>query len=209
VSRRMRNTFTFLKKEGYSRDVIVYLSGTPLIQDTFSAIVCNGVGYGVRMTTNTQRQIAGKEEVNVFVYTHVKEDAIDLYGFLSEAERTLFTKLIDVDGVGPKTAIQIMDKGVSEIIHAVQTADVSFFQSIPRVGKKSAQKIIIDLKNKLGGKEDVDLSEPQGRAKEIVEALVSLGFSETESTKVTKQFDSESLKVEDGVKKAIQLLTSR
>lgn len=189
--------------------MIAYLSGKPLITSTLNAIVCNGVGYGVCITPTVRQKIQNLEQASLYIYTHVKEDALDLYGFLTEEERLLFTKLIDVDGIGPKTAILIMDRGVEAIVGAVQAADVSFFQGIPRVGKKSAQKIIIDLKNKLGGTQDLILAEPEGKAKDVVEALTSLGFSETAGLKVVQALDLESMRVEDAVKQAIRTLTAK
>lgn len=180
-----------------------------MVTATSTLIVCNGVGYLVQVTQSSKAKFQGTSEVEVFVYAHIKEDAFDLYGFLTEGEKQLFLQLIDVDGVGPKTALNIMDRGVDAIVHAVQTADVSFFSSVTRVGKKSAQKIIIDLKNKLGGQEDIDLSTPSGKAAEVVEALISLGFSETQSLKVIKTIDTETMRVEDAVKKAIQALTKQ
>ncbi len=187
--------------------MIGYLFGTPKVTATSTLLICNGVGYLVNVTSSTKQQIASSKECELFIYSHIKEDAFDLYGFLTEGEKQLFLQLINVDGVGPKTALNIMDRGVDAIVHAVQTADVSFFSSVTRVGKKSAQKIIIDLKNKLGGQEDIDLSTPTGKAAEVLEALLSLGFHETQSQKVVKSIDTENVRVEDAVKKAIQLLT--
>ncbi len=187
--------------------MIGYLLGKPKKTLNNFLIVCNGVGYSVLLPKSSEERIANSEECEVFIHSHIKEDAFDLYGFLSEGEKQLFLQLIDVDGVGPKTALNIMDRGVDAIVHAVRTADVSFFSSVTRVGKKSAQKIIIDLKNKLGGEEDLDLSTPTGKAAEVMEALISLGFNETQSQKVLKTIDTETLRVEDAIKKAIQLLT--
>ncbi len=187
--------------------MIGYLSGKPKVTATSTLIVCNGVGYLVHVTQTNRQQLSTSEESELYVYSHIKEDAFDLYGFLSESEKKLFLQLIDVDGVGPKTALNIMDRGVDAIVHAVQTADVSFFSSVTRVGKKSAQKIIIDLKNKLGGDTDLDLSTPTGKAAEVLEALLSLGFNETQSQKTIKQLDTENMRLEDAVKKAIQHLT--
>ncbi len=172
-------------------------------------LVCGGVGYSLHIPKSSLQNISSNDPVEVFVYSHIKEDAFDLYGFLTEAEKQLFLKLISVDGIGPKTALGIMDRGVESIIRAVRSADVSFFSSVPRVGKKSAQKIIIELKNKLGGSEDLDLTEPTGKGAEIIEALVSLGFPESQSHKVLKTLDLETLKIEDAVKKAIQELTKK
>ncbi|PWU23615.1 Holliday junction branch migration protein RuvA [Candidatus Cerribacteria bacterium 'Amazon FNV 2010 28 9'] len=187
--------------------MIAFLSGKPMITSTFVAVVCGGVGYEVKVTQSSIRQLVGKIEVELFIYSHIKEDCFDLYGFLTENERSLFLKLIGVDGVGPKTALGIMDAGIDGIVHAVQHADVSFFQKLPRVGKKSAQKIIIELKNKLGGTQELELAEPQGKAKEVVEALVTLGFNEQQVLKLTKELDIEAMRVEDAVKKGIQQLT--
>lgn len=189
--------------------MIGYLSGTPKKTSEGLLILCGGVGYSVLLTARSEQRIANSEHCEVFVYSHIKEEAFDLYGFLTEAEKVLFLLLIGVDGVGPKTALHIMDRGVDAIVSAVQSADVSFFSSVSRVGKKSAQKIIIELKNKLGGKTELDLSEPVGKAKEVVEALVSLGFSETESQRVVQAIDIEALRVEDAVKKGIQELTRK
>lgn len=189
--------------------MIGYLSGTPKKTSSGLLVLCGGVGYSVLVTKNSEQRIVNSEQCELFIYSHIKEEAFDLYGFLTEAEKVLFLQLIGVDGIGPKTAINIMDRGVDAIVGAVQSADVSFFSSVPRVGKKSAQKIIIELKNKLGGKTDLDLSEPVGKAKEVIEALVSLGFSETESQRILQGIDVENLRVEDAVKKGIQALTKK
>lgn len=189
--------------------MIGYLSGIAQVSSASFIVICHGVGYVVIPTKSLQATVNSGQEVQLYIYSHIKEDAFDLYGFLTEGEKQLFLKLIDVDGVGPKTAMNIMDRGTDVIVRAVQEADVSFFSSITRVGKKSAQKIIIDLKNKLGGKEELDLTEPEGKAKEVFEALISLGFSETESQKVLKALDIESMKIEEAVKRAIQALTKK
>jgi holliday junction DNA helicase RuvA len=170
-------------------------------------VLCNGVGYTVLVTKSVQSSVQNGATIELFIYSHIKEDAFDLYGFATEGEKQLFLQLIDVDGIGPKTALGIMDRGRDGIIKAVQSADVSFFSSVPRVGKKSAQKIIIDLKNKLGGSEDLDLSEPTGKLAEIVEALVSLGFDENQSIKAAKTLEIDDMRVEDAIKKVIQVLT--
>lgn len=187
--------------------MIGYLSGICKITSSSFLVLCNGVGYTVLVTKSVQSTVHSGETIELYIYSHIKEDAFDLYGFVSEGEKQLFLQLIDVDGIGPKTALGIMDRGRDGIIKAVQSADVSFFSSVPRVGKKSAQKIIIDLKNKLGGSEDLDLTEPTGKLAEIVEALVALGFDENQSIKAAKTLEIEDMRVEDAIKKVIQVLT--
>lgn len=177
-----------------------------MVEETFTAIEVNGVGYGVIVTLTTRRAMSSLETVEMYTYAHIREDCFDLYGFLNQREKSLFLRLIDVDGVGPKTAIAIMDRGIDAIIAAVREADVAFFSSVPRVGKKSAQKIIIELKSKLGG-EELQLNEPVGKSKEVQEALTSLGFSALEAQKVLKTLDVETMRLEDAVKEAIRFLT--
>lgn len=160
------------------------------------------------MTSGTKAKLMGSNEASLFIHSHIKEDAFELYGFLTEEEKLLFLRLIDVDGVGPKTALSIMDRGVTEIVSAVRAANTSFFQSIPRVGKKSAQKIIIELKSKLGG-EELSLTEPVGKAKEAIEALVGLGFSDSESKKVIETMDVEATRLEDLVTAGIKQMTAK
>ncbi len=188
--------------------MIGYLSGTPIVTQHATYLVVQGVGYCVEITTQTKSALMSMERVELYIYSHIKEDRFELYGFATEPEKQLFLKLIAVDGVGPKTALAIMDRGVDGIVTAVRKADVSFFSSVPRVGKKSAQKIIIELKNKLGGEEELDLVEPTGVAREVLEALVALGFSETEGQRVVKIIEVDQMRVEDAVKKAIQMLTA-
>ena len=189
--------------------MIAYLSGKPIKSGNETIVIVGGVGYMVHVTQETKIKIQAMDVIELYVYTHVKDDAIDLYGFLSSGEKQLFLKLISVDGVGPKTALLILDAGVSAIIKAIQEADVSFFQSIPRVGKKSAQKIIIELKTKLGGVTDIDLSEPQGKEKEVMDALLALGFGEVEIRKTIRDLDIEKLRLEDAVKVGIKKLTNK
>ncbi|MBP9700226.1 Holliday junction branch migration protein RuvA [Candidatus Woesebacteria bacterium] len=188
--------------------MIGYLSGTPMITPTSTLMIVGGVGYSILITSSTRERLAQQEMASVFVYPQIKEDSFDLYAFLTEAEKELFKKLINVDGIGPKTALSIMDRGVSAVIAAVKTADVSFFSSISRVGKKSAQKIIIELANKFGGEEELDLTEPTGPAKDVAAALIALGFSETESYKVLKSIPVTELKLEEAIKLAIRTLTA-
>lgn len=187
--------------------MIGFLSGRPMFSLHHTILLVNGVGYEVTVTATTRASLIGKETVDVYIYTHVKEDALELYGFLQEREKLLFLLLLDVNGVGPRTAMAIMDRGVEAIITAVQSADVSFFSSIPRVGKKSAQKIIIELKSKLGGDQELQLQEPEGKEKEALDALLSLGFSESESRNVLQTLDLETMRLEDAVKAAIQQIT--
>ena len=158
--------------------MIGFLSGTPLIIQDKILVKTGGVGYEVAVGVNTMTQIGLTSTVELFIHTHVKEDAFELYGFLTLDERKLFRLLLSVSGVGPKTALAIANTGSDAIRVAVQQADVAFFTAVPRVGKKLAQKIIIELKSKLGSLTELQLNSPVGIEQDALAALTSLGFDE-------------------------------
>lgn len=150
--------------------------------------------------------MAHKVEVELFIYTHVREDILELYGFNSTEEKRLFLLLLDVSGVGPRTALAITERSPQEIISAVQQADSKFFSSIPRVGKKVAQKIIIDLKSKLGSLKELDLGPTTSQEQEIVTALASLGFAEEDVLDQLRTEDFSAVTLEESIKRIIQKL---
>jgi holliday junction DNA helicase RuvA len=114
--------------------------------------------------------------------------------------------LISVSGVGPKTGLAILNFGASEIIEAVQQADTSFFAAVPRVGKKLAQKIIIELRTKLGALKELDLGPVSPQRQEVLLALQSLGFDERSVHQVLQEISVEEMSLSEAVKTAIQLL---
>lgn len=189
--------------------MISYLIGQPIIEKNFVTILVHGVGYGVKVTQKTLGELAQLSEVELYIYTHVKEDALELFGFMTKGDRELFLLLIDVSGVGPKTALNILNYGDKQIIQAVQQADVGLFSSIPRVGKKLAQKIIIDLRSKLGALKELDLAPTSIQYQEVVLALQSLGFEDRAITLALEEVEVESLETGAAVKAAIQALSKQ
>lgn len=166
-------------------------------------VLCNGVGYEVNLINDDLVKVKVDEEVEVYVYTHVREEEISLYGFLSREKKNLFSKFLSVSGVGPKLAMQILNTGgVEKIVGAVNKADVEFFVSVPGIGKKNAQRIILELQNKLGGvlEGELDLT-PEGD--EVMEALLGLGFGRKEAMEALKNVEKE-LSVEEKIKAALK-----
>lgn len=186
--------------------MIGYLHGTPKVIGSDLLILVGGVGYQVSVAPQLLSKATSAPEVEIFVYTHVKEDALELYGFGSTEEKRLFTLLLDVSGVGPRTALAISDRGSQSIIQAVQQADISFFSKVPRVGKKMAQKIIIELKGKLGSLKELNLGPTNTQEQEIVSALTDLGFDENHVLDLLRQDDYSELALEDSIKRLIQKL---
>ncbi|MBL7078366.1 Holliday junction branch migration protein RuvA [Candidatus Shapirobacteria bacterium] len=167
--------------------MIGYLAGKIKSKETDSLIVkVGGVGYQIFTPLFTWQNCQINDEKEFFVYTHVRENEISLFGFLSLADKQLFIDLISVSGVGPRIAMNIISysRGSSGIIRAIQEADVEFFTSIKGLGKKSSQRIIVDLKSKLGGLKELVFEADQDQ--DLLAALKGLGFSREEIKKAVK-----------------------
>jgi len=184
--------------------MIAKLTGKPEILDHQSIILdVNNVGYKIFFNPKPNQPLPS----TLFIHTHVKDDALDLYGFIAKDELQLFKLLISVSGIGPKTGINVMDKGVEAITQAVSKGDVDFFTTVPRLGRKNAQKIIIELKNKMGSLEELDLSEEgQKINSEVVAALKSFGFSAREAIDATKGIKDQGETITDKLKIALKQL---
>lgn len=190
--------------------MIGYLQGKPLPQKDSLLVVVNGVGYQVHVTGRVLAQANTQEEVTLYTYTHVREDILELYGFSQPADKEIFELLLSVSGVGPRIALAISEYGPEAISQAVQTANVGLFSSVPRVGKKLAQKIIIELKSKLGSLYELQLGPQNQQQQDVTEALVALGFSEAEVHQVLPDvLPDESTDAAQAIKAAIKLLTNK
>ena len=162
--------------------MIGFLSGSIHSKTTGQIIILvSGVGYLVTVPQNYLNKLKLSDKVELFIYSHIREDAFDLYGFFTADELDLFKMTLTVSGIGPKTAILVIDKGVSSVEKAIKNADTDFFTTVPRLGHKNAQKIIIELKNKLGGLKELDLTSENKENVEAIEALINLGYSGQEA----------------------------
>ncbi|MGD9129837.1 MAG: Holliday junction branch migration protein RuvA [Candidatus Woesebacteria bacterium] len=188
--------------------MISYLIGKPIIRKNELTILVNGVGYRVFTSQTVLQKSNSIEELELFIHTHVKEDKLELYGFLIEKDLKIFELVLSVSGVGPKTALLLTEAGSEQLINAVQNAQLKFFTKIPRVGKKLAQKIIIELRGKLGGLKELDLTPLSSQEMEVSEALQNLGFEEEHITLVIKEIDCDKLSLEEIIKLAIQKLAN-
>lgn len=173
--------------------MIFFLSGRLLSKKpTHVVINVNGVGYGVSVSLQTfysLGDIGGEAQLNV--YTHVREDVLQLYGFSSENEKYVFEKLISVSKIGPKLALTILS-GIPypELVKAIGMGDVAKLSSIPGVGKKTAERLILELKDKFPEITDIKASvekSPQSDGHDdAVQALLSLGYKKVEAEKAVK-----------------------
>jgi Holliday junction DNA helicase RuvA len=164
-----------------------------------------GVGYLVAATPSAVRQADGAAEVVLHTYLHVREDALQLYGFAEAAERELFLQLLSVNGVGPKVALAIVSGSpAGELRRAIVLEDVARFQAIPGIGKKTAERIVLELKEKLGDA-PVPISSAGGTRPHLVarDALVQLGYSVGEAEQALAGVDPE-LPPEERVRQALK-----
>ncbi len=183
--------------------MIGFLSGiVRSIRGHQAIILVGGVGYSVSLPTNLA--VLPDQKLDLFIHTHVREDALTLFGFKDEPSLDLFEKLLTVSGVGPKSAQTIISAGSAEVIKkAIETTNLNFFTAISGIGKKSAQKIIIELKSKFS-KNEADLQSLEGNT-ELNAALTQLGFTKTEIISVLSQIDS-SKDLSIQIKEALKLL---
>jgi Holliday junction DNA helicase RuvA len=158
-----------------------------------------GVGYLVYVGNNFLKKHHEDENLKINIYMAVTENDINLYGFDSFEELDLFKMLITVSGVGPKTAAGILaEKGTLEIIKSIGDANVDFFKKIKGIGLKTAQRIIVDLKSKIGGLGELNLKDDLPLLEDdLVLSLQQLGFDRKEIENVTKKMPSEFVKLEE------------
>lgn len=188
-----------------------YIRGK-LVSTSINSIVVenNGIGYFFNASNQTiikaEREIQG--QVKLYAYLHVREDELSLFGFYSVEEREMFLNLISVSGIGPKMAIQILSgMELKDLALSIATGDAVYFTRIKGVGKKTAERIILELREKIS---TVDFSgvkntEISGGTDDSLAALLALGFSRAEAARVLSQVDP-TLKLEEKITAALRLL---
>ena len=195
--------------------MIAYLKGKILEKsENLIILEVNNVGYEVNISLNTYLTLANKEECELFTYLQVKEDGISLFGFSTKSEKELFTNLITVNGVGPKMAITILSgASITDIVTAIVSEDSKMLSKFKGVGKKTAERIILELKEKLGETmklESGDLASVDLKndvVNDCIMALVALGLSKSEAVKRIKENISDNDTVETLIEKILKNLS--
>ena len=193
-----------------------YVNGTVAHMAPYLAVIdCGGVGYACRTTNNTLAQLKKGETARLYTYLNVREDAMELYGFFTENERNCFQLLIGVTGVGPKAALSILSSSTPETLAmSIITGDEKALTVAPGIGKKIAQRVILELKDKLAKGQIAPGGEsyggtgvtviPENKSSEAAAALAVLGYSQTEIGMALKGIDLEALRLEDIIKQALK-----
>ena len=184
---------------------LVEKSPTELVVD------CNGLGYSINISLNTYSQLNDEDSIKLFTHLIVKEDSHTLFGFSTKSERELFKLLISVSGVGASTARTMLSSLTPiEIISSINNEDVNSVQSIKGIGSKTAQRIILELKDKVLSLEsdDSQIQMISKDADEAITALEVLGYSRKQTSKIVNQIKTENhgITVESLIKKALNKL---
>ena len=182
--------------------MLYYVSGTVAVLEPGLAVIdCGGVGYGCRVTAYTAAQLKLNQPAKLFITESIREDAFDLYGFSSREEQKCYELLTSVNGVGPKAALAILSAGPQNFTLAVMTGDEKLLTAAQGVGKKLAQRIILELKDKMGGANtEIDFSAGPAasapaagnNAQMATAALQELGYSPSEITMALKGVDPQA-----------------
>lgn len=188
--------------------MISRLRGKPVGRSADGLVLdVGGVGYLVAATPSALRRAEGAAETVVETYLHVREDALQLYGFADASERELFVHLLGVSGIGPKVALAVVSSAPpSDLRRAIALGDAARFQAIPGIGKKTAERIVLELKERLGTEDVVVLPNASGPAPAHVvarDALVELGFSLVEAEQALARVDPD-LPPEERVREALR-----
>lgn len=193
--------------------MLEYIKGTiEELTPTFVVVDNNGIGYMINITLNTYTALQSKKDTRLYLYEAIREDAHILYGFLDKRERDMFLLLISVSGVGANTSRMILSSlPVAELEQTIATGNVNILKSVKGIGAKTAQRIIVDLKDKIKQDTDSLILQTPARSEsyeEALAALVMLGFPQQNSQKVLKKLLSENpaITVEDAIKKALKMM---
>ena len=198
--------------------MLYYVSGTVTVLEPGLAVIdCGGVGYGCRVTAYTAAQLKLNQSARLYITESIREDAFDLYGFIDREEQRCYSLLTSVNGVGPKAAMSILSAGPQNFTLAVMTGDEKLLTAAQGIGKKIAQRIILELKDKIGGG-SVELDFSAGSAPVTVQtgnsaalahaALQELGYSAPEITAALKGVDPNAT-TEEMVRHALRAMVMK
>jgi Holliday junction DNA helicase RuvA len=198
--------------------MIALIRGTLAYKSIDHVIIdVGGVGYRLHIPLSTFYSLPDEGDVSLFTHTHVREDALLLYGFLSMEEKELFVTLIGISGVGPKLAVNILSNiPAPDLKRAIVSEDIKRLSGLPGIGKKTAERLVLELKDKIGKLENLSEEQgdeqPTGKASDaliddVLSALVNLGYKEAQARKVLENMElSPGLGMEEVLKGALKIL---
>lgn len=195
------NFVYYISMIGQLTGIVYDRSGNTVIIDV------NGTGYEVYVSENTKKVLVPNSPQTLLTYLAVRETALELYGFLTFREKDLFTKLINVPGIGPRSAIAILSlTNLETLIQAISKGDAAYLTTVSGIGKKSAEKIIIELRDKLSPLED---SGATSDFADLFDALVTLGYQPRDIRDALSRLPPHLTDTNDQIKAALKLLSQK
>lgn len=193
----------------YNSIMISYLQGKIINKKDQKVIIltAGGIGYEINVTPIFYVDLVLNSEVGIYTYMVVRENAMELCGFVSLSEKDLFMKFLSVNGVGPKTALHLISLGsVEEISNAIARGDVGYLTKVSGIGKKTAERIVVELKNKVSSLSTEIENGNSENLGEVIDALVSLGYSKEEARDTVRSLDGEGKSSEELIRQALRIL---
>ena len=192
--------------------MISYISGKIIGKQNQAVVIITGagVGYEIRVSPVLFLELSVGSQVELHTYLAVRENAMELYGFKTEPDKCLFTKFLDVSGVGPKSALHLLSLGtVEEISSAISRGDVEYLTKVSGVGKRTAERIVVELKNKLDSNgTDVGLATEQSESLgDVIDALISLGYKKEEARVAVKDLSVEGKTSEELLREVLKTVS--
>jgi len=181
------------------------------IGNRFLIVDVSGVGYKLFVNSETLSLAKTDEPIRLWVYTAVRENSIDLYGFLKMEDLSFFELLLGVSGIGPKSALSVLDVAPVQILRkAIAGGDTTYLNKVSGIGRKTAEKIVVELKDKLKEYEDDNFaSESMREERDILEALRTLGYSQEEAREAIKRIPTEINEMNNRLKEALKIISRK
>ncbi|GMU73820.1 MAG: Holliday junction ATP-dependent DNA helicase RuvA [Candidatus Campbellbacteria bacterium] len=188
--------------------MISHIQGAALHTEPGLVVVeANGVGYAVHVARDTAAKVRIGDAVSLWTYLSVRENAMDLFGFSDRDELAFFEMLLSVPGIGPRSALAVLSLATPEVLKkAIAEENVTYLTKVSGIGKKTAERIVVTLKDRLDGHV---ASGELGDDADVIEVLVSLGYSQAQARDAVKKIDTEKTGASERIKEALKILGSR
>ncbi len=188
--------------------MIGYITGKPLFEGDGSIVIdVHGVGYLIACTPQTQSLVLSQTEISLFIHTIVRETALDLYGFETKNELFFFKKLLDVSGIGPRSALAIIGLASTDTLYqAIINNNIDFLTSVSGIGKKTAERMCIELRDKLknySGNTDIKIQKDDI---DVIDALIALGYTKAQAHRALSEVSQEIKDTNEKIKASLKIL---
>ncbi len=188
--------------------MIGYLSGKiVIVKEKYIILDVQGVGYKVFLSTSTTQSLTEGDMINLWIYTAVREDTLDLFGFLQELDQEIFELLLNVSGIGPKSALGILSVAdIGSLAHAIKNENVAYLTQVSGIGKKTAEKIVIELKDKMEKLTLEYQSNKSDNVRDVIDALLAMGYHEKNIRGALRSIDDSGMNTSEIIREALRVL---